>query len=151
MTGLDNFMLFKLFIVNLICSNKNKKMKKILIAFGILDFYSFYNACKNMPYLFDNYFGFSFLNLILIAATFSLLASGVFSILMKKAAVKIYYFQLPVRFLLSIFTVGFLFNLFNYLNTSPPYYMLIAVIVCFEIMRLFITVKIQRIYFKKIN
>lgn len=126
-------------------------MKKFLIAFGILDLYSFYNAYKNMPYFFDNYFGFSFLNLILIAATFSLLASGVLSILMKKAAVKIYYFQLPVRVLLSIFTVGFLSNLFNYSNASTPYYMLIAVIVCFEIIRLLITVKIQRIYFKRIN
>jgi len=124
-------------------------MKKILIAFGILDLYSFYNTYKHMPYVFDKYFGFSFLNTIIIVATLSLLASGVLSMLTKKVAIYIYYFQLPLRVLLSIFTFGFLFRLFHNPNPSTNYYVLIAVVASFEIIRLLITIKIHHLYFKK--
>lgn len=126
-------------------------MKNLLIAFGILDLFSFYSCYKKMPYVFDRYGQFSILNTILILTIISLLVTSILSILRNRASIYAYYIQLPFRILFSIFTAGFLLKFFQNQNPSITYYIVIGLVILIEIIRLFITINIQKKLFNKVS
>lgn len=124
-------------------------MKNLLVAFGILDLFSFYNSYKKIPYVFDKHGQFSILNTILILTITSLLVTAILSILRNKTSIYAYYIQLPFRVLFFIFTVGFLLKFVQNQYPSETYYMIIGLIVFIELARLLITINIQKKFFKE--
>lgn len=123
--------------------------KNILIAFGLLDLYAFIRTYKVGLKLLDNFEYFPIMNSLEILLIVSLVASGVLSIMRKKSALIIYYFQIPLRLTFVILSFGFLINLFGFQYNSIEYKVLIILTSLLEIARLTFTIMIHKREFKK--
>jgi len=122
--------------------------KNVLIAFGLLDLYAFIRTYKVGLKLLDNFEHFPIMNSLEILLIVSLVASGVLSIMRKKSALIIYYFQIPLRLTFVILSFGFLINLFGFQYNSIEYKVLIILTSLLEIARLTFTIMIHKREFK---
>lgn len=123
--------------------------KKILIALGIFDLLSFAVTFKFGIKLIENIELAPLLNIPEILLIFSLIASGILSILRKKSSLIIYYFQFPLKVTFMILTFGFLFKLLGLQLDSSGYKILLYITFLLEIARLVITIMIHKKEFRK--
>ena len=126
-----------------ICMKKNT-----LIVFGLLDLFSFVDTYKIGISMIDNIEHFPIMSILEILLIFSLIASGVLSILRKKISLIIYYVQFPLRLVYIILTFGFLLTLFGLQYDSIAYKILVGVVILLEIARLTFTIMIHKRKFR---
>jgi len=122
--------------------------KNLLIAFGLLDLFSFVRTYKIGISMLDNIEHFPIMSILEILLIISLIASGVFSILRKKVSLIIYYAQIPLRLAFMILTFGFLLKLFGLQYDSMGYKILVGITFLLEIARLIYTIMIHKRIFK---
>lgn len=122
--------------------------KNILIAFGLLDLYSLIRTYKLGIKLLDNFEHVPILNSLEILLIVSLLVSGVLSIMRKKSALVIYYFQIPLRIIFMILTFGFLIKLFGFQYDSVGYKIMVIIASLLELVRLTYSIMIHKKEFK---
>ena len=84
---------------------------KLLVLFGILDFLTVIQIYELLKNIFNKFYYLPIINTIEITIIISLLFSGTLSILQKKKALIIYYFQFPFKLAFMILTFGFLLKL----------------------------------------
>jgi hypothetical protein len=130
----------------------NKESAKgYLTIFGVLDICSFvYGGFTIFLFFYGyNFSTVTFSNFPGPVFLLSLLVSGVLLISQKKAGIIINYIQFVFRFLVSFFSVGFLWfviSLFTNINVGLILFIIFAVL---EIARLVITIIIHRKFFSK--
>jgi hypothetical protein len=122
--------------------------KNLLIAFGLLDLYSFVRTYKIGISMFDNIEHFPIMSILEIILIVSLIASGVLSILRKKISLIIYYAQIPLRLAFMILTFGFLLRVFGLQYDSIGYKILVGITLLLEIARLTFSIMIHKRIFK---
>jgi hypothetical protein len=131
-------------------------MKWILRSFAVLDVLSLF-------FLFDNFLlqfqsiltnepltSIEFLSRISYIITyFSLLVGAIFLAIPKKAGIIIYYCQIPLRVMFSVFTLGYISILSTYSNWEHIQNVLIAGVIFLEMLRIYYSYIIQTKLFKK--
>jgi hypothetical protein len=121
-------------------------MKKLLILFGVLDILTLIRwfALKTIFVAMASSFGM----LLLKAATYLLLASLLFSayflIRGSRIGLLITYWQFPFRILLSVYSFSILISIMDLLYLGQIYVPLMWVILCLEVLRLVITIRVHR-------
>lgn len=137
------------FQITLILIKTKNMTKKILIAFGLLDLFSFAVTSKFVVKIIENFEYFSLISIPEMLLIMSLVVSGVLSIMRKKISLIVYYFQFPLKITFVILTFGFLFKIFGFQYDSVGYKILLGVTTLLEITRLVITIKIHKKEFGK--
>lgn len=115
----------------------------MMFLFGALDLYAFYRLAPKIVRAFENATGNLFSILFLLGAV-SLIVSGTFTMIGSRIGYMIYYFQFPLKFLVSSgLTFGFLF----YIQVIPGtlyFGMLWATVFALEAIRLMYTIQQHR-------
>lgn len=129
-------------------SNKINMKKNLLIAFGLLDLFSFIQSFKIGINMINSIEQIPILSILEILLIISLIASGIFSIMRKKISLIIYYIQFPLKLGFLILTFAFLFKLFGFQYNSNEYRILLWLIVLLEIARLIFSIMIHKKEFR---
>jgi hypothetical protein len=116
----------------------------VLIILGILDLFSFSQTYKVGLILLDNFKYFPLMNSLEILLILSFMVSGVLSIMRKKIALVLYYFQMPLRLTFVILTFGFLINIFGFQFNSIGSKVMFILTFLLEIARLIFTIMIHK-------
>lgn len=125
--------------------------KNILILFGLLDLLTIIFSHKTLLNLIKNPdLILALINLLTLVLLLSILLSGILSILKKKSALIIYYFQFPFKLGFFILSFGFILKIFDITLGTSLYYIVSGIIIFLEFARLLINIIIHKKYFKKI-
>lgn len=116
----------------------------VLIILGLLDLFSFSQTYKVGLILLDNFKYFPLMNSLEILLILSFIVSGVLSIMRKKIALVLYYFQMPLRLTFVILTFGFLINIFGFQFNSIGFKVMFILTSLLEIARLIFTIMIHK-------
>jgi hypothetical protein len=116
----------------------------VLIILGLLDLFSFSQTYKVGLILLDNFKYFPLMNSLEILLILSFMVSGVLSIMRKKIALVLYYFQMPLRLTFVILTFGFLINIFGFQFNSIGSKVMFILTFLLEIARLIFTIMIHK-------
>jgi hypothetical protein len=120
----------------------------VLLIFGLLDLFSFVRTYKIGISMLDSIEHFPIMSVLEILLIFSLIGSGVLSILRKKISLIIYYAQIPLRLAFMILTFGFLLKLFGLQYDSIGYKILVGLTFLLEIARLTFSIMIHKRKFR---
>lgn len=114
-----------------------------MTLFGILDFITLFRGYRFPVEALAGRYQWDFLTILTFVFYLSLLFSGLFFIRQKRRYYFLYYIQFPVRFLLAVFSFGFLAPLLTPLSRQGA---LLATAVCgfLEVGRLFVTILARR-------
>lgn len=118
-----------------------KVSKNFLVVFGLLDVFSFIRLFFSFKTDIVNGEDLTIIGIVKSVLIFSLIFSGVFSILKKKTGIFIYYGQFALRLLFMIMSLGFLL-IFSV--TSYIHYALIVIIFAFEFYRLIYSILLHK-------
>lgn len=116
----------------------------VLIILGLLDLFSFSQTYKVGLILLDNFKYFPLMNSLEILLILSFMVSGVLSIMRKKIALVLYYFQMPLRLTFVILTFGFLINIFGFQFNSIGFKVMFILTFLLEIARLIFTIMLHK-------
>ena len=116
----------------------------VLIILGLLDLFSFSQTDKVGLILLDNFKYFPLMNSLEILLILSFMVSGVLSIMRKKIALVLYYFQMPLRLTFVILTFGFLINIFGFQFNSIGFKVMFILTFLLEIARLIFTIMLHK-------
>jgi len=116
----------------------------VLIILGLLDLFSFSQTYKVGLILLDNFKYFPLMNSLEILLILSFMVSGVLSIMRKKIALVLYYFQMPLRLTFVILTFGFLINIFGFQFNSIGFKVMFILTTLLEIARLIFTIMLHK-------
>jgi len=122
---------------------KKNGLALFMTLFGILDFISLFRGYQFPLAAFQGRYSWDLLTLITLLLYASFLFSGIIFIRHKRKLYFIYYFQFPLRFLLAVFSFGFLSLVFQKSASGEP---LLAVAICgfLEVGRLLVTIMAHR-------
>ena len=84
------------------------------------------------------------MNSLEILLILSFMVSGVLSIMRKKIALVLYYFQMPLRLTFVILTFGFLINIFGFQFNSIGFKVMFILTSLLEIARLIFTIMLHK-------
>lgn len=132
-------------------------IKYVLIVFGLLDLYAFVINLQSISYIeksisfglsnsydSEDYIFLVLFPILMLILVLSLLATGILSILGKKWALIIYYFQFPLRFLFVVLTFSIFFRFFKFQVDSIAYQLLVWFLMALEIARLAFSIWVHR-------
>lgn len=122
--------------------------KDLLIAFGLLDLFSFIQSYKIGVNMLNSIGQIPILSILEILLIVSLIASGILSIMRNKISLIIYYIQFPLKLGFVILTFAFSLKLFGFQYDSNGYRILMWIIVLLEIARLIFSIMIHKREFK---
>ena len=115
---------------------------------SLLHLFSFLRTYKIGLHLLNNFESIPIISMLEPLLILSLIASGILSILRKKASLIIYYIQMPLRFGFMIVSFGFILKLSGLEYNSIGYKILVGLALLLELARLAITILIHRKQFK---
>lgn len=122
---------------------KKKTASLMLIIFGVLDFLTLFRGYRFPAEALAGHYRWDLLTLVTLVFYLSLFFSGVVFIRQMRRFYFLYYIQFPVRFLLAVFSFGFLAPFIPPLSGQGS---LPAMAVCgfLEVGRLFVTILAHR-------
>ena len=122
---------------------RKKWASLFLTFFGILDFITLFRGYRFPVEALAGRYQWDFLTFLTLAFYLSLIFSGLVFIRQMRSLYFLYYIQFPVRFLLAVFSFGFLAPLITPLSQQGS---LPALAVCgfLEVGRLFVTIMAQK-------
>ncbi|MXV49928.1 hypothetical protein GS399_03015 [Pedobacter sp. HMF7647] len=125
-------------------------MRNSLKLFAFLDILSIALLSRQVVGIFTNWSQIphetlSQLKILIVLLVFiSLFGSAYFLFFAKRAGAIIYYVQFPLRFIVWIFSFGFLTLLAQYSSSETVFDWLFRLVVLLEFLRLYFTIKIHR-------